>query len=687
MNDAPTAFAEFYKQFNLLYETFFPIKSRIAKHKEIIKPWVTHSLVKRIKIRDRLGKKANKGKVNINVYKNFRNLVTKQLRDAKAIFFHAEFYKFKDDIKKTWGTINDTIKNKKTSNNIFISENNIDVEERNIPSKFCDYFTTIADKLVSELPTSNVDPKSYLKNRITKSFLMSPIFNDEIEKSIVELKDNGCGLYKFSTKVLIAVRKDISVILSHVFNLCISQSYFPNELKTGCITPVYKKGDKSDIKNYRPVCSLSPLSKIFEKVINIRMLTFIDKNNIFSNCQFGFRKKKSTETALMKFTEYVHNGLSKKHNVGSIFMDLSRAFDVMDHDILEGKLEHYGFRGVFLNFIMSFIRERKYFVNVNSINSDVRTVNIGVPQGSTLGPLLFLLYVNDMENSSTLIKFVQFADDTTIMFSCKSFSELQSTLEREGNKVVKWLTANKLLINLAKTQSMIFSFKRGNPKFTVNLNNIIIEEQQTTTFLGVLIDNKFTWKSHILHLCSKISKGIAILRLLKHSFPKHILKMIYMSLIYSYLNYCNLIWGAADTTIMDPLFKLQKKAIRIVDKAHYLEHTEPIFKSLKVLTLHQVYDLNCLLFAFKCIVCNIFPTFKIKVSQSQTIHDHNTRNNNKYRTEDIARLKICQKSFFFHGIKLWNLIDDSLKNSSFFVFKNTLKEHLYEKYDIFNSQR
>ena len=120
---------------------------------------------------------------------------------------------------------------------------------------------------------------------------------------------------------------------------------------------------------------------------------------------------------------------------------------------------------------------------------------------------------------------------------------------------------------------MIFSFKRGNPKFTVNLNNIIIEEQQTTTFLGVLIDNKLTWKSHILHLCSKISKGTAILRLLRHSFPKHILKMIYMSLIYSYLNYCNLIWGAADNTIMDPLFKLQKRAIRIVDKAHYLEHT------------------------------------------------------------------------------------------------------------------
>ena len=241
-------------------------------------------------------------------------------------------------------------------------------------------------------------------------------------------------------------------------------------------------------------------------------------------------------------------------------MDLSRAFDVMNHDILKVKLEHYGFRGIFLDFIMSFIRERKYFVNVNGSNSEVRTVNIGIPQGSTLGPLFFLLYVNDMENSSTLLQFVQFADDTTIMFSCDNFIQLQLILQTEGNKVIQWLIANKLIINLTKTQSMIFSYKRGNPKFTVNLNGSIIEEQETTSFLGVIIDNKLTWKSHIAHLCSKISKGIAILRLLRPSFPKHILKMIYMSLIHSYLNYCNLIWGSAEPTISNPLFILQKKS-------------------------------------------------------------------------------------------------------------------------------
>ncbi|CAL4124582.1 unnamed protein product [Meganyctiphanes norvegica] len=148
-----------------------------------------------------------------------------------------------------------------------------------------------------------------------------------------------------------------------------------------------------------------------------------------------------------------------------------------------------------------------------------------------------------MENSSSIVQFVQFADDTTTMYSCNDFNQLQIILQREGNKVVDWLIANKLIINLSKTQTMLFSFKRGNPKFEIILNNVRIQDQLVTTFLGVIIDNKLSWKPHITHLCSKISKGTAILRFLKITYPKHILRMIYMSLIYSYLNYCNLIWG------------------------------------------------------------------------------------------------------------------------------------------------
>ena len=258
------------------------------------------------------------------------------------------------------------------------------------------------------------------------------------------------------------------------------------------------------------------------------MVKFMDKYDIFSKHQFGFRKNMSTETALINFIDFVHKGLTAKHNVGAVFMDLSRAFDVMNHDILESKLKFYGFRGNFLNLLMSFIRDRKYFVNINGMNSETRIVNIGVPQGSTLGPLLFLLYVNDMENCSSILNFTLFADDTTLGYSCDNFQNLQNILEQEVQKVTKWLAANKLLLNVNKTHSMLFTNKRNVPNLKVRINNTEIEEKCTTSFLGVQIDNKLIWKAHISHICNKISKSIAILRMVRSVFPLNILKTIYM---------------------------------------------------------------------------------------------------------------------------------------------------------------
>ena len=245
---------------------------------------------------------------------------------------------------------------------------------------------------------------------------MIPIVNNEVELAISQLK--SCNtLHSISTAVLDNVKSTISPYLVNIFNLCINQGYFPDELKVGRITPIHKKGCKFLVNNYRPVCNLSPFSKIFERIIYNRMIDFIERFNILSQTQNGFRKGMGTENALIDFVDFIHKGLTKKQNVGAIFMDLSKAFDLMDHNILKEKLEHYGFRGVILDFLMSFLKNRKYFVNVNGENSDIKTVNIGVPQGSNLGPLLFLLFINDMKNCSILLKFIQFANDTTGMFS------------------------------------------------------------------------------------------------------------------------------------------------------------------------------------------------------------------------------------------------------------------------------
>ena len=323
---------------------------------------------------------------------------------------------------------------------------------------------------------------------------------------------------------------------------------------------------------------------------------------------------------------------------------------------------------------MSFIQNRKYFVHVNGYNSITKNVNIGVPQGSTLGPLLFLIFINDMKNCSELLKFIQFADDTTLVFSSPNIEHLNEILQIEGNKVIKWLNANKLIINLSKTNCMLFSNKRGEPQIRIKLDDTELEVQTESTFLGVIIDNKLTWKSHIKHISNKISKSIAILRILRWSFPKQILRMIYMSLIFSYINYCNLIWGSACNSTLEPLFRLQKKAIRLVNNTHYLDHTAPIFKSLEILTLHDVFKLNCLIFIYKCVKKNKFPNFSNRFLRNSDVHHHNTRNNEQFRLPR-GRLRIFRDAYFVKGLTLWNALDPVIINSSNInIFKKKIKD-------------
>ena len=273
---------------------------------------------------------------------------------------------------------------------------------------------------------------NHLHNRITDDFAMSPICPYEVITVIDDLKDNGNKVNTIATTALVESKHILVPIICHLINLFVQQGYFPENLKVGCITPIFKNGDRKKINNYRPVCSLSPLSKIIEKVINNRMVNFLDDNNIFSKTQFGFRKNMGTEAALLNYIDHLQSKLNNSEHAISIFLDLSKAFDVIDHKILGTKLYHYGFRGKFLEFILSFIKDRQYFVHINGKNSDTKTVNLGVPQGSTLGPLLFLLYINDMSKCSRWLFLTQFADDSTITYTTSlSIKQARKIIEKE----------------------------------------------------------------------------------------------------------------------------------------------------------------------------------------------------------------------------------------------------------------
>ena len=675
MYNAESAFDQFDQIFEDTYNKSFPIKTKTITAKRMQKPWVTEALIDKVDERERLHTLQKKKIISRAVFTDYKNKLTNEFRKAKSKYYKDQFEKNSNNVKKTWEVINSVIRSKKTHSKISLTDDdNNDIIDSEIPNKYIDYYTSIANKLTSNIPPTQRDAASYLQDRIPQNFTMTPICPNEVSTVIDDLKNNGHKVNTISTAVLVESKHIIVPIICHLINLFVQQGYFPKKLKTGCITPIYKNGDRKKVNNYRPVCSLSPLSKIIEKVINNRMVDFLDDNDIFSMTQFGFRKNMGTESALLNYVDHLQSKLNSSEHGISIFLDLSKAFDVIDHKILKTKLHHYGFRGKFLEFILSFIRDRQYFVHVNGKDSDTKTVNIGVPQGSTLGPLLFLLYINDMAKISILLFLSQFADDSTITYFSKiSVEHAKEVIEKELKIVLEWLAANKLIINLGKTQLMVFSNSPRRDPVSITVNNQIINEITETKFLGVILDNKLCWNAHIKHISNKMSKSVSILKILKHTFPTNALKTIYHSLIYPYFNYCNLIWGSAASTHLQSLTLIQKKCIRIISKAGYYDHTEPLFKEHKILTVTEIYEYNCTKFIYQCYNNKTYTNFKNKLVKNSDVHSHNTRNKGIIRKPRV-RLHKFINSFLYKGIDMWNELPDRIKLiNSFDSFKIAAK--------------
>ena len=357
-------------------------------------------------------------------------------------------------------------------------------------------------------------------------------------------------------------------------------------------------------------------------------------------------------------------------------MDLSKAFDVLNHKILKIKLEHYGFRGNFLKFLLNYLSNREYFVSVNGLTSEKKSVNIGVPQGSTLGPLLFLIFINDMKNSSNLLFLTQFADDSTATYSSGNLDLALTNMERELTKILDWLSDNKLLINLNKTHLMLFTNRPRPEKISISIKGKVINEVKDTKFLGIILDNELKWNLHTAYISKKISKSISVLKMLKFSFPNEILKSIYFSLVYPYFTYCNLVWGGAASTHLDSLVKLQKKAVRIISKVGFLDHTTPLFDKLKLLQVNEIYQFNCAKFIYNCHINEKLNNFKSQLIPHSGYHNHDTRKKESLR-KPKTRLKKFQNSFLSCGIDVWNNLHDCIKNClTVNSFKSQLKGYL-----------
>ena len=268
------------------------------------------------------------------------------------------------------------------------------------------------------------------------------------------------------------------------------------------MTPIFKSGNKELLTNYRPISVLPCFSKILERIMYNRLYDHFNQNNLLFEKKFGFRSSHSTEHAVVELFDELINSFDNKNFTLGVFIDLSKAFDTVNHEILLKKLQSYGIIGNHLNWFKSYLRERKQFIANAQSKTELKIIQCGVPQGSILGPLLFLIYINDLFKSSPVLKFIMFADDTNLFFSHKDVNSLYETVNIELEKVNIWFKANKLSLNVSKTNYILFHQKRKEDYLPLRLpsltiNNCEINRVTKTKFLGLIVDEHLTWNEHI----------------------------------------------------------------------------------------------------------------------------------------------------------------------------------------------
>ena len=317
--------------------------------------------------------------------------------------------------------------------------------------------------------------------------------------------------------------------LCAIINKCFSNGIFPDCLKLATITPIFKKGDRSDFRNYRPISVLPLLSKIFERLLYNRLLDYCTSNSILTPFQFGFRPKLTTQDATLNLTEYLYEALNNKEIAVSVFIDYSKAYDTVNHGILLKKMEKYGINGIALDLIKNYLTNRKQCVRIKSEISSYNNISIGIPQGSVLGSIFFLLYINDFPNIDQNFKPTMFADDSTISVRDKSEYNLFSRVNTVLSNFFSWTVCNRLSLNIEKTSYMITTNRLNVNIPPLEINGISLKFVKCTKFLGIGLDSDLKFKTHITHVYSKISKSIGVLNRLKKFVPINIMCKLYYS--------------------------------------------------------------------------------------------------------------------------------------------------------------
>ena len=665
------------------FETCFPLV-RVSRKRLKDRPWITAGLKSSIKKSHHLYRNTLYGNCPqmINKYKKYKVILRNCLKVAKQNYYCHLFDDTKQSAYNLWKNlgpvINPNKKKRQTTINKMCFEGKYITIDQDIANHMNSYFCEIGEKLQGVIPNSGYDYNRYLPIRVENTFFLSPTNINEILNEIKKLNQRkSCGPDGIGAKVIKLCPMIVAENLCLIYNKAIEIGKYPMALKVAKVIALFKKGDKNQPNNYRPISLLSCFNKIFEKLLCKRLVKFLEVNRILFEYQYGFRKLYSTTLALIEFTDNIIKFLDEGQYCMSIFVDLTKAFDTMDHEILLDKLDRYGIQGHANRFFRSYLSDRHQYTLINGVNSTLKNTTCGVPQGSVLGPLFFAIYINDIYNAVGQNDVRLFADDTALFMHHPDLNILTFDIINKFNELNRLCISNKLTINADKTNFILFhTINKPIPNdfSEITIEFMTIKRVNSFKYLGITLDETLNWSEHVSILCESLLKYFGIFNHIKYRVTPKMARQIYYAFIYSRIQYGIEVYSSCSETHINRLQVIQYKLLKLILKLDRLTATNILHKEINLLKVTHIGESSVLGFVNK-VLCGHCPEiflsyYKIK----RNAYDVRTKGQ---LVMPQTRIQFGDRAVKVKGCLLWNRIS---KNMLKHRFSKSFKDNLVKYY-------
>lgn len=620
--DVNDAYNEFITRFVCVYARHFPLKMH-KPSKKARKPWVTRDHLKKITNKNRLYHSFLKTRLETTLkeFKKVRNEVNSELRRAKCAYYeHLFAHVARQSPDIAWKAMNDVLGRESKNympDTVMVDGN--ELRDKALVEHFNHQFVNAA-AACNGTPSTNSH-----HSVVTETIFLQPTDESEIYSTFMCLRNSkALDIHDLQIRPVKYVLPIISPVLAHIFNLILESGTFPEQMKTARVSVIFKGGERNLSTNYRPISVLPIFSKGIEKIIFTRITQFFDKENVITAAQYGFRKGRSTESALLALKENILRNIENNLLTAALFVDFSKAFDCLHHKVLLSKLQSYGIRGNCLALLESYLSHRTQCVYVNGYMSSLLPITHGVPQGSILGPLLFNTYINDLVNIDATVQFIIYADDSTILIPEYNVDRLIIKCNEVLQKLSIWSQLNVIKINTMKTKAMIFRARNKPVEIhqSINFQCHNIEIVDVHKILGVHFSQNLSWDAHTHYLRKKLSSVAGMISRCRRLLPVKAKLQVYNALFNSYLNYCSLVWATTTKTNLDKLHLLQKKVIRYIGNIDPTASTKDAFVSFNIIRVDNLYKYRLLqtFFFSSTEVKNLLSSLAFLTLRSTDIH-------------------------------------------------------------------